>query len=135
MDFPLSSVRKVTLHWIERMPTSFLVAESDVNTFIEATKRLHWKPGRNPHNNVECSKVWQITVATMELRGPFWWTVPDLQKNDDPRGARIIEGGIDRAVWTDEEYVNRLRAEEAEAEAEHYRELERKAREAKAGAT
>lgn len=127
-DLMLANVRKVTLYWIERMPTSFLVAEADVETFVEATKRLHWKPGRNPHNNEECSKVWRITVAKMELRDPFWWTVPDLQQNDDPRGARIIDGGIDRAVWTDVEYVNRLHAEEAEAEAEHYRALERKAR-------
>jgi hypothetical protein len=129
MDFPLSTVRKVTLCWVKSPPTSFLVSESDVATFIEATKRLHWKPGRNPHNGEGCSKVWQITVAKMELRGPFWWTVPNLQNNDDPRGARIIDGGIGKVVWTDQEHVNRLRAEEAEAEAEHYRELERKARE------
>lgn len=128
-DFPISAVRKVTLCWVESAPTSFLVAESDVDTFVEATRRLHWKPGRNPHNGGECSKIWRITVATMEMRGPFWWTVPDLQNNGDPRGARIIDGGIDRVVWVDEEHSNRLRAEEAEAEAAHYRELERKARE------
>lgn len=129
MDFPLSAVRKVTLSWIGGAPSSFLVAESDVNTFIEATKRLHFKPGRNPHNNAECAKIWRITVSKMEMRGPFWWTVPDLQKNGDPRGARIIDGGIDKEVWVDEEYVARLNAEEAEAEAAHYRAIERKARE------
>lgn len=128
MDFPLSAVRKVTLYWVETAPTSFLVAESDLNTFVEATKRLHWKPGRNPHNNAECSKIWRITVAKMKMRGPFWWTVPDLGNNDDPRGARIIDGGIEKVIWADEEHMNRLRAEEAEAEATHYRELEHKAR-------
>lgn len=127
MDFPLSTIRKVTLYWVESMPTSFLVAESDVDTFVEATKRLHWKPGKNPHNGEECSKIWRLTVARMEMRGPFWWTVPDLQNNGDPRGSRIIDGGNEKVVWTDEEYINRQRAEEAEAEAEYYRKLERKA--------
>lgn len=132
MDFPLSTIRKVTLYWIKGAPTSFLVAESDVTTFIEATKRLHWQPGRNPHNNVECSKIWQLTVSRMEMRGPFWWTTPDLHKNDDARGARIIDGGSEKVVWTDEEYTNRMRAEEAESEAKHLRKLERKARQTKA---
>ncbi len=132
MDFPLSTIRKVTLHWVESVPTSFIVAESDVNTFVEATKRLHWNPGRNPHNNGECSKIWRLTVAKMEMRGPFWWTVPDLQRNGDPRGARIIDGGIDRVVWEDEEHIARVQAEEAEAEARHYRDMERRAQEAKA---
>lgn len=129
-DPKLSEIRRVTLCYQEGAPVSYLVHQSEVDTFVEASKRLHFKPGKNPHNGGETAKVWRITVAKMESLGPFWWTVPDLGRNGDPAGAQIIDGGNERTVFTDEEYVARLHAEEAEQEAAHYRAQERKARSA-----
>src|ERR1700727_2221724 len=107
----LTDVRQVKLHFVGGKCDSYLILASEVDRFVEASKRLHFNPGRNPHNNVETAKIWQITVAQMEVRGPFWWTVPDLQNNGDARGASIIDGGIDRAVWQDKAYLARIRAE------------------------
>lgn len=127
-DIQLSDVRKVTLYYIGTTPSSFLIPAAEVDRFVDASKRLHWKPGRNPHNGCEASKVYQITVGTMEARGPFWWTTPDLQNNGDPAGARIIDVGTERTVWVDDEYIARCEAEQAESEARHWRAKERKAR-------
>ena len=81
IDPKMSELRKVTLYYREGgAPASYLIRESEVDTFIEASKRLHFRPGKNPHNNEQAAKVWQITVARLEMRGPFWWTVPDLQR-------------------------------------------------------
>lgn len=124
----LSDIRQVTLCFVGGTPTSYLIPVTEVDAFVSATKRLHWKPGRNPHNNEEAAKVWKITVAEMKMRGPFWWTVPDLQNNDDPAGAHIIDGGVGRTVFVDEELVARWDAEQAEEEAAHYRGLEKAAR-------
>lgn len=124
----ISDVRKVTLYYIGRSPAFYLIAAAQVDTFVEASKRLHWKPGKNPHNGEEAAKVWKITVAELEARGPYWWSVPDLQNNGDPNGAQIIDGGTERTAFVDEEYIARCNAEEAEAEAEFYREQERAAR-------
>lgn len=123
----LTDVRQVKLYWIKSAPTDYMVLSSEVDTFVEATKRLHWKPGINPHNKHECSKIWRITVAPLDFRGPFWWTVPDLQNDNDPLGSRIIDGGRETVVFDDEEYIARLRAEEAEEEAAHYRAVEARA--------
>lgn len=124
----LSDIRQVTLCFVGSTPTSYLIPAAEVDTFVAAAKRLHWKPGKNPHNGEEAAKVWQITVSKLEQRGPFWWTVPDLQNNGDPRGAHIIDGGVGRVVFQDEELTNRWEAERAEEEAAHYRAKEKQAR-------
>jgi hypothetical protein len=126
----LSDVRQVTLHYVSGAPVKYLVLASEVERFVEASKRLHFNPGKNPHNGVETAKVWKITSAKLEFRGPFWWTVPDLQNNNDPAGARIIDSAREEQLFIDHETVNRWHAEEAEAEAAMYRERERQAREA-----
>jgi hypothetical protein len=122
----LSEVKQVTLHYVGSAAAKYLVLADELDRFVEASKQLHFDPGRNPHNNVEAAKIWRITVADLEFRGPFWWTVPDLQNNDDPRGARIIDGGTERNAFIDLETVNRWHAEEAEQEAEHYRAQQRR---------
>lgn len=125
----LSDVRRLTLHYVSGSPLSqYLIPATEVDRFVEASKRLHHDPGRNPHNGVGAAKIWQITVAELTPRGPFWWTTPDLQRNNDPAGAHIIDSYHERIVWTDEEYVARCNAEEAEAEAKHFRAVEKEAR-------
>lgn len=111
-DIHLSTVRQVTMYFVSGGWTSYLMAQSDVDVFIEASKRLHWRPGRNPHNGVEAAKIWRISVAEFVITGPFWWSTPDLQNNHDPRGASIIQWGPERYAWTDEEYLARLNPEE-----------------------
>lgn len=124
----ISDIRKVTLFYIDGTPASFFVPAAEVDRFVEASKRLHWKPGCNPHNGSKTAQAYQITVATMGLRGPFWWTTPDLQNNCDPAGARIIDVDKERTVWIDEEYFARCEAEQAEDEARHWRAREAEAR-------
>jgi hypothetical protein len=127
-DPRLSEIRQVTLNYVGGSPASYLIHKSEVDAFVEASKRLHFYPGKNPHNGEEAAKVWQITVAKMEMRGPYWWTVPDLQNNGDPAGAHIIDGAVGRPVFTDEATVARWEAERAESEAAYYREREREAK-------
>jgi hypothetical protein len=132
-DLRLSEICRVTLNFIDSKPTSYLIPAAEVERFVEASKRLHWRPGRNPHNGVHAALIWQITVAELKLHGPFWWTTPDLQNNGDPAGAHTIDGYLDKVVWEDREYIARCEAEQAEAEAAHWREEERKARETAEG--
>lgn len=134
MDLRMSEMRKVTLLFLEGDPHHYLIPADQVDRFVEASKRLHWKPGRNPHSGLETSKIWRIAVSELECRGPYWWTVPDLQENGDPAGAQIIDEGRSRVVWSDEEYLARCEAEEAESEARHWREREQAAREQQASA-
>lgn len=126
----LEHLRQVTLDYVGGSASKYLVLASEVDRFVEASKRLHWQPGINPHvtdRDARTSKIWRITVAKLELRGPFWWTVPDLQNNGDPAGAHIIDAGIGKTVFVDKSYIAECRAEEAEAEARHWREQVRSA--------
>lgn len=111
MTLLLTDIRQVTLHFVGGSPGKYLVPLSEVGRFVEASKRLHFRPGVNPHNGGETSKIWKITSAALELRGPFWWTVPDLQKNGDPAGARIVDGGREETLFVDHETVNRWHAD------------------------
>lgn len=121
-DLKLSQIRRVTLHWRDGgpfdAPTSYLIPASEVDRFVEASKRLHFKPGKNPHNGGKTKRIWRITVAELELHGPFWWTTPDLMENGDPAGAHTLDSYHEREVWADEETRARWRAEEERAEYE-----------------
>lgn len=117
-DPRLSQIRRVTLHYLNREPASYLIHESEVDRFVEASKRLHFKPGRNPHNGHKCPKIWKITSARLEFKGPFWWTTPDLMENGDPNGAHTIDSYQEPIVWVDAATVERWRAEEERAEYE-----------------
>jgi hypothetical protein len=114
-DYRLSEIRKVTLHWHDRSPTSHLMHKDDVAMFVEASTRLHFDPGINPATGGKTSKIWQITVAELEFKEPYWWTMPCLG-DGDRIGARIIDGGIGEDAWVDQEYVDRMNAEEDEME-------------------
>lgn len=135
----LSSIRQVKLYWVVGGGAStYLVLASEIDRFVEATKKLHWLPGINPHvkdRDNSCAKIWRITVAEMAFRGPFWWTVPDLKNNNDPRGARIIDVVSEKIVFNDDEYTARIRAEELEEQAAHFRAQEQAADLSKAGET
>jgi hypothetical protein len=124
----VSEIRKVTLNYVKSPPSTYLIPAAEVERFIEASKRLHWRPGVNPHNGNSTARIWQITVAELKFQGPYWWTTLGLQTNGDPAGAHIVDGYLEKSAWIDEEYVARCEAEEAEAEAAHWRSKERAAR-------
>lgn len=100
-DPRLSEIRKVELAFHGTSPSSYLVLESEVERFVEACKRLHYKPGVNPHNGAQTAKLWKISVGPLEFNGPYWWTVPSLARNDDPDGARIIDCYGGKVVFID----------------------------------
>lgn len=113
----LSDIRKVTLQWQRGgPPTSYLIHKDEVPAFVEASKRLHFDPGVNPATGGRTARIWQIIVAPLEFTGPYWWSTPDLGRNEDPAGARIIDGRSGKEVFVDQEYVDRLNAEEDEME-------------------
>lgn len=119
-DPKLSEMRQVELHYIDRAPDKYLVHQCEVRKFVEASKRLHFKPGKNPHNGAKCPKIFQITVSRLRPTGPFWWTTPDLQNNHDPNGARVFNGdyGPRETAFIDQATVDQWRAEEERAEYE-----------------
>jgi hypothetical protein len=122
-------IRKVGLYWCEpSAPTYHLVPTNEVETFVKATKELHWRPGINPHvkdRDPAASKIWKITSAPLELKGPFWWTVPGLGKNDDPNGAHIIDGWDEEILFIDRHYIAKCEADAAEENAAALRQRER----------
>lgn len=68
---------------------------------VTATKKLHHKPGINPHNKGETAKIGAILSQPLEATGPYWWSTPDLQNNGDPRGAKIWSWNSDKeeVLW------------------------------------
>ena len=126
-DILLSDVRQVTLYFVTGPAATHMVLASELDRFIEASKQLHFRPGKNPHNGASAAAIYQIGVAPLKLEGPYWWATPGLGENGDLSGARVIDGYSERTVWRDEVYFARLAAEEAEAEAKHFRELEHEA--------
>lgn len=94
------SLRQVTLHWRKGEPSTHIVSESDFAKFLEATLELHHDPGINPHNGGETSRVVKITSRSLRPDGPFWWTVPGLKENFDPKGAKIWMWTLnEETVW------------------------------------
>lgn len=114
---PLSQFRLVTMEWME--PSSWndvqqnIVHESEVDTFLKATLELHYAPGLNPHNGNKCRIAREITVASFDAAGPFWWTTPGLKDNGDPSGATLLQSdGRSRRLWINPDYLAQLRANE-----------------------
>lgn len=88
----VADIRVVSLHWVGGSPTNYFVHKDEVAAFVEASRRLHFDPGVNPANGHKTSRIYQIDVEELLFDGPYWWTVPSLDGNDDPAGARILCG-------------------------------------------
>jgi hypothetical protein len=99
-----SELRIVTLCFYDCSPTTHFVRECDVEKLVQASLKLHYKPGINPYNGVETARLYRILVAPLRIDGPFWWSTPNLENNEDPSGARIIQGGVDSVAWKDPDY-------------------------------
>ena len=72
-------------------PTTYIVAETQLATFMAALLKLHYEPGVNPHNGGKAAEALCITAAKLQTSGPYWRSVPDLQNNGDPNGAIIFD--------------------------------------------
>jgi hypothetical protein len=120
---PLREFRTVDVTSLDLKTTSsYVVHESQVDTFVQAQKTLHFEPGINPHTQGRTQPIGRIRIRTFEASGPFWWSTPDLQENRDPKGAidfSPMGGGED--VW---KHPDILRDEALEND----RELEAEAR-------
>lgn len=77
--------------YMEGGPTAHIVAESDLYTLLTATLELHFEPGVNPHNHNKTSEIQFITAQVLRPQGPYWWSTPGLQDNEDPHGAVIFD--------------------------------------------
>lgn len=117
-DLKLSDFRKIEVYYVGSSPASYLLHVDDIDKFVKATVKLHFKPGINPHQTDKrarkCAKIWKIEVQKLGFKGPYWWTMPNLGCNDETDGARILDGEIIGAkeAFLDRAYVDRLNAEE-----------------------
>jgi len=80
-----------------------IMQRSDVKKFVEASLKLHFEPGINPHNKVKTTKIWMITQDSLKSLGRFWWSTPDLMKNEDPNGAEIWGWAREKILWHEKE--------------------------------
>lgn len=96
-----TDLRLVRLYWKEGGSSlEHIVAVQELNRFVQASLALNHKPGRNPHINGKTAQVGAITVTLLRPYGPYWWTTPDLQNNEDPKGARTYDWDVvEEEVW------------------------------------
>jgi hypothetical protein len=97
----ISDLRLVKAYFVgENSPTTYIIHHEEVDTFVAATRKLHFNPGVNPHNGGKTTVVWHIEVCAITPTGPFWWTTTDLQNNNDPNGATVYEDYSREQVFT-----------------------------------
>lgn len=125
----ITPISKVERHWVGGDITTDFVPENEVDRFVTACIRLHHTPGINPHTGGQARKIWKIVAHDMEVRGPFWWSTPDLQENYDPNGARIVDWTCSRELFVDKQsadYQEMLKNElQADLEEQERLDLER----------
>lgn len=87
-DFPISQLALVSVFFWHEEPDKRVVSpvrihymhEDQVDTFVQATIRLHHEPGINPHNEAPTARLWEITVNGLETETKtYWWCHPDLR--------------------------------------------------------
>lgn len=97
-DYPISELRlvEVYLKGHKECHTHYM-HKDQVDIFVESTIQLHHVVGNPHHRNEdgtpkECrlDNLWKIRVRNLETETKsYWWCTPDLQKNDDPKGAKL----------------------------------------------
>lgn len=98
----VADLRIVAMDWVDGAPTEHMVLESQLDLFIEACKRLHFNPGINPANGVECARIWRLRVSELRAHGPYWWACPSLDSGNE--GAFTISAGVSKTVWMDPDH-------------------------------
>jgi len=89
-DPRLSELRQVTVAYEDGGHADYIVLADEVDRFIEATRRLHVDPGVNPHNGNPARRAVRISLSHLTMRGPFWWTSPEL-RSGAAAGAHVID--------------------------------------------
>lgn len=99
-----SDLRVVAMDFHSGSSTEHMVLAEQLDVFIDACKSLHFKPGINPHNGAETSRIWRLRVSELRASGPYWWAQTRLGTDADGEGAFTISAGISKTVWQDENY-------------------------------
>ena len=103
-ECPITDLREVRIYWIGDRGDyrSHFVHKDHVDRMVLACVKLHGYPAVNPHNNTPTSLAARITVGAPAIKGPYWWSTPNLMKNDDhENGAPIIDFGwpYPEVIW------------------------------------
>lgn len=95
-----NAFRRVVIHWKENLEgTEHIVLAKEAKIMQLACHRLHVDPGINPHTRTAASPATSVTIEPLGdnvdtkwlyATGPFWWSTPDLQDNDNPKGAVVF---------------------------------------------
>jgi hypothetical protein len=110
-------LREVSIYFKGRDHTiTYIVPKEDVYTFLKAAVELYYSPGINPHNGVKTTEAWRITVSELGDFDSFWWTVPGLKRNHDPKGARVADWWFENELWVHPELAAQRKEEEDEEE-------------------
>lgn len=114
-DYKMSELVQVEVHLVKEYSSgggnqanvlTTIVPREHLDTFIDAQVKLHHYPGVNPHDGAVQHKLVKVRWAKLECAGPYWWTTPDLMKNDDPNGVCIIQGMFFRDAWIHGNYTS-----------------------------
>lgn len=133
LDYPISQLRFVKMSIVnregpDRVPHDqvHMMHESQVETFVAATIKLHHTEG-NPHLPVmgtpplKLDNLWEIRTTSVAINTTsYWWCVPDLQKNNDPKGAQLNLDTFYRRVWAHSELLELEKRARAEEEQDEY---------------
>jgi hypothetical protein len=92
---PFGDLRQVTLEFVDDSSRDYMVHKSQVDRFVEASKKLHYEDGNG------APKIKRIFVGEPDPDGgPYWWSTPNLKKNGDyEHGAVIYDFKAGVVVW------------------------------------
>lgn len=107
----ISDFRFVCMEFCHGAVVEYIMHKDQVPRFVEASLKLHHHPGINPANKAKTARIRRITCAPPRARS-YWWTTPNLARNDDPQGAAIIRGGPSETLFVDPDHVNQIKPEE-----------------------
>lgn len=101
----LKNLRQVILYFTNDYhtycphPTKHIVMETDVQMLVDASVKLHYMPGINPHNKVDTARLWEITVAKLGAFKTFWWSQPSLGLEKFSPGA-MVSHWEEKSIWS-----------------------------------
>lgn len=98
---PFGDLRQVVLEYVTGGDSAaYIVHKSQVDRFVEATKKLHYDKTEGNFTKDGALKIKRIQVGSADRSGPYWWTTPSLKGNYDfKNGAVIYDFGRFETVW------------------------------------
>ncbi|MFH1631998.1 MAG: hypothetical protein ABIA47_03210 [bacterium] len=101
---PVADLREVALVYEDSDISTYLVHVDHVRRFTDASIKLHYDPGVNPHNGGKAARIKSVAVSVPRFDGPYWWTTPSLDVDEDnmfQNGAMIISWTVE-STWSPE---------------------------------